>query len=94
MIVSKQIPDRIKRASRSIGYAIWLDASDYYLGLVPILRARLSDTERVGLAFAALKSLDHDDAEAAFDVRRHDRRALRRREDGRRPPPCASAGGR
>ena len=62
MTVSKHIPGRIKRASRSIGFALWLGGTDHYLGLVPILLARLRDDERAALAFAALKPLGDDTA--------------------------------
>lgn len=60
MTVSKHIPEDIKRVSRSIGYALWIGATEQWFGLPPILRARLSDRERASLAFQVLKSLDHD----------------------------------
>lgn len=72
MSVAKHIPDNIKRVSRSIGYALWVDSGDGWFGLPLILRARLSDKERAALAFYALKSLDHDiacmTADAALGV--------------------------
>jgi len=62
MSIAKQIPDHIKRVSRSVGYALWLDNSDDWFGLPVILRARLDARQRAALAFMALKSLDNDDA--------------------------------
>jgi len=61
--IGKQIADRHKRAARCIGYALFLGDLDNWLGLVPILRARLNDEERAALAFASLKALDRDQAE-------------------------------
>ncbi len=62
MSLSKHIPDHIKRVSRSVGYALWLDTSDDWLGLPVILRARLDERQRAALAFMALKSLDYETA--------------------------------
>lgn len=62
MSISKQIPDHVKRVSRSLGYALWLDGVDDWFGLPVILRARLDAKQRAKLAFMALKSLDHGDA--------------------------------
>jgi len=62
MSIAQHIPDNIKRASRSIGYAAWLNTSDAWYGLPAILRSRLDARQRVALAFTALKSLDRDDA--------------------------------
>jgi len=42
MSISQHIPDAIKRASRSVGYALWLDHSDAYLGLPVVLEAALA----------------------------------------------------
>jgi len=58
MTLAQHIPDSIKRAVRSIGYAIWLDDTDSWMGLVPILQARLAPHQRAALAFVALKALD------------------------------------
>lgn len=58
MNISSQIPDNIKRVSRSIGYALWLDTYDDWAGLSVILRARLSDKQRASLAFMVMRSLD------------------------------------
>ncbi len=65
MSVSKHIPENIKRASKAVGYAIWLDETDYWLGLPVVLMARLTTRQRAALAFATLKSLDHSTASAA-----------------------------
>lgn len=62
MSIAKQIPDHIKRVSRSVGYALWLDHTDDWFGLPVIFRARLDARQRAALAFMALKSLDYDDA--------------------------------
>lgn len=62
MSISQHIPDAIKRATRSIGVALWLDNPDTWFGLPVILRARLTERERAALAFMALKSLDPDNA--------------------------------
>ena len=62
MSISQQIPDHIKRVSRSVGYALWLDETEDWFSLPVILRARLDARQRAALAFMALKSLDHDDA--------------------------------
>ncbi len=62
MRISAHIPDRIKRTSRSVGFALWLGGADDFLGLVPIFKVRLSEDERAGLAYAALRSLEHDHA--------------------------------
>lgn len=59
MSVSAHIPNNIKRVSKSVGYAIWLQR---WQGLSLILRARLEPQDRAALAFMALQSLDHDDA--------------------------------
>jgi hypothetical protein len=62
MSIAQHIPDNLKRVSRSIGYAAWLDTSDDWHGLPVILRARLDARQRAALAFMALKSLDRVDA--------------------------------
>lgn len=62
MKTSDYIPDRIKRTSRTVGFALWLGGADDFLGLVPIFKVRLSEDERAGLAYAALRSLNHEHA--------------------------------
>ena len=48
---------RHKRASRSLGYALSLGTSDGWCQFSAIARARLSEAERAGLAYAALRAL-------------------------------------
>lgn len=60
MSISKQIPDHIKRVSRSLGYFLWIGTPDDLYGLSVVLRARLTPRQRASLAFASLQSLDHD----------------------------------
>lgn len=55
---------RIDSVSRSLGYCLHLDDLDAWLGFAVILRARLSATERAALAYAALKALPMQDANA------------------------------
>ena len=62
MSIAKQIPDNIKRVSRCLGYALWLDQTDHWLDLPVILRARLERHQRVALALIALTSLGREDA--------------------------------
>lgn len=67
MSIAQKIPDDIKRVSRSLGYALWLDDTDLWFGLPVIFQARLGTRQRATLAFMALKSLDHDDASLAAE---------------------------
>lgn len=62
MTVAKHIPQDIKRASRAIGFALWLENSEQWSGLAFVLRARLSSHQRASLALAALLSLNDDEA--------------------------------
>jgi hypothetical protein len=54
--------DGHKRVATMLGYALTLGTEDAWWGLVPVLTARLTEAERVSLAFMALNSLDHDTA--------------------------------
>ncbi len=54
------IPLHVKRASRMIGYCLVLDTQDAWWGLVPVLSARLTVSQRASLAFMALKALSKD----------------------------------
>ena len=47
---------------RMVGYVLTLGTQDAWLGLVPVLMARLTVDERAALAFMALNSLDREDA--------------------------------
>lgn len=66
--VSEQIPNYIKRVSRSLGYAQWLGGSDDWFGLSLILRALLAPEDRAALAMMALRSLDEEHAHLVIDV--------------------------
>ena len=68
MTIAQHIPDPIKRASRSIGYALWLDHTAAYANLATVLMARLSERQLAGLAWAALRALDPDTAYAVADL--------------------------
>lgn len=61
MSITDHIPGDIKRVSRSIGYALWLNSANRWLGLPKVLRARLDPYQRAALAFIAIKSLDRED---------------------------------
>lgn len=60
-------PDH-KRAARMLFYAMTLGDFDGWAAAATVLRARLAATERAALAWAALRSLDADDADT---VARH-----------------------
>lgn len=63
--MSRFAKDRHKRVARCIGFVLTLATPQAWLDLSVILVARLSKAERAGLAYAALKSLEEDDA---YDV--------------------------
>lgn len=54
-------PEHLKTV-RAVGYVLTLGDQNAWLGVVPVLVARLTVEERAALAFVALKALDHDDA--------------------------------
>lgn len=62
MSIAKHIPDNIKLVSKSVGFALWVDGADEWIGLSAILMAHLSPAERAAMAYAALNSLDEDTA--------------------------------
>lgn len=62
MTIAQNIPEHIRRVSKSLGFALWLDGADEWFGLSVILQARLAPRQRAALAYAALRSLDHDHA--------------------------------
>lgn len=68
MSIAKNIPDKIKRVARCVGYAAWLDTPDTWLGLPVILAARLEPHQRAALAYAALRSLSGEHAAAVCDA--------------------------
>ncbi len=51
-----------KKMARALGYALTLGTAAAWHGLTIVLINRLTTAERTGLAFAALKSLDDDQA--------------------------------
>lgn len=64
MSIAKQIPSGIKRVSRAIGFAAWLDESSAWIGLSTVLRARLEPHQRAAMAYASLRSLDPEQVAA------------------------------
>jgi hypothetical protein len=66
--ISAQIPNNIKRVSKSLGYTLWLDTFEDWDGLSLILRSLLTDRQRAALAFMALKALDYDQAVMAAEA--------------------------
>lgn len=60
--MSRFAKDGHKRVARCLGYALTLATPQAWLDLSLILMARLSKAERAGLAYAALISLNPDDA--------------------------------
>ncbi len=69
MTVRDHIPDQIKRASRSFGYALWLDDADSWHGLSIVLSARLTLEQRGALAWAALRALPDQTADCVCQDR-------------------------
>ncbi len=61
--MAKYIKPEVKSAARMLGYCLTLDTRDSWWGLVPVLTARLTEPQRVSLAFMALKSCDPENAE-------------------------------
>ena len=52
MSIRDQIPDNIKRASKAIGLALWLQDADAWARTTTILAVRLSPLDREALALA------------------------------------------
>ncbi|WP_421702112.1 hypothetical protein [Aliiroseovarius sp.] len=50
--------------SRMLGYCLTLGTTDAWAAFSLVVSARLSEAERVALAYAVLSSLEHDHAEA------------------------------
>lgn len=69
--MNKLIPNVDCSLPQSLGYVLHLNTAEAWFGLIPILKARLSERERVQLAFIAFKSLKAENAEtvAGFVVR-------------------------
>jgi len=57
-----------KAAARMVGYALTLGDADGYLALAGVLELRLTDQERAGLAYAALRAMDHGAACTVADA--------------------------
>ncbi len=62
--IADHIPEHIKKVSRSIGYTLWLNGENQWLGLELILQAQLDQQQREALAYMALKSLSYDAAKS------------------------------
>lgn len=62
--IADHIPEHIKKVSRSIGYALWLNGENQWLGLELVIPAHLDQQQREALAYMALKSLSYDDAKS------------------------------
>jgi len=63
---AEHIPSNLKRASRAIGYAAWLDHPDHWAGLPVVFKARLTERQCAGLAYATLCALDDETAALTF----------------------------
>ncbi|MDF0599921.1 hypothetical protein P1J78_04170 [Psychromarinibacter sp. C21-152] len=57
-----------KRASQLLGYTLTLGDFDAWIGFAFLIRIILSPAERAALAYAALRSLDDDDAMATAET--------------------------
>lgn len=60
--------NRIDSVSRSLRYCLLLDDLEAWLGLVSILRARLSATERAALGYVTLKALPPQKAQLVAEA--------------------------
>ncbi|NIZ13494.1 hypothetical protein [Phaeobacter sp. HF9A] len=60
--MSRFAKDGHKRVARCLGYALTLATPKAWVDLSVILTVRLTKAERAGLAYAALISMDADDA--------------------------------
>lgn len=54
--------DGHKRIAKAVGFALTIGTTAAWHGLTILLIARLSEAERAGLAFSALRSLDEGNA--------------------------------
>ena len=66
--MAKYARDAHKRAARMLGYALTLGDSLGWQGFRKVISARLTETERAGLAFAALSSLPEDSAASVIEA--------------------------
>ncbi|AUQ55175.1 hypothetical protein [Phaeobacter inhibens] len=60
--------DGHKRIAKAVGYALTLGTSAAWHGLTFLLVARLNEAERAGLAYAALRSLNKDNAHSVASL--------------------------
>lgn len=63
--ITDHLPDRIRRAARSIALASWLRDPDAWANASIVMAAHLEARERAALAFAAFQSLT-DEQQAVF----------------------------
>jgi hypothetical protein len=68
MSIRDQIPNDIRRASKVIGLAAWLDDPVTWAGIVPVLSARLTLRERAALAVVAMASLPDEQLEEVMSA--------------------------
>ncbi|WP_320176721.1 hypothetical protein [Roseovarius pacificus] len=61
--MSKWAKSAHRKAAKVLGYALTLGTADAWAGFSTVAAARLPETERAALAFAALNSLDLEQAE-------------------------------
>lgn len=65
---NKYLADAHKRAARCMVYALTIGGHDAWEGASAVWSARLTDEERAALSFAALKSLNPDQAAMVVDA--------------------------
>lgn len=58
--IRDHIPDDIRRASKVIGLAVWLDDADAWMNATAVIETRMAEHKRKALAFAVLSTLDED----------------------------------
>ncbi|MBL3553865.1 hypothetical protein [Rhodovulum sulfidophilum] len=61
--ISKIIPPAYKRMSRTLGYCLLLGSYDAWIGFSCLAKSLLTARERASLAYAALRSLEPEQAE-------------------------------
>ena len=64
-LMSKLMRPAYKKVSRCVGYALTLGDDDGWISLAEILAARLTQSERMALGYAALCSVDQEKLEGA-----------------------------
>lgn len=53
---------------RALGYILTLGTQEAWLGFIPVLKARLTLEETAALCFAAIRSLDHENASMTVEA--------------------------